>query len=156
MRDVSKITSLKLETVKKIFNKIDLSNEKFSDDDYLEKEFFGNENFRKIKKKLVYEVVQARIAEIFEIMLLKNINYTYYTRISRKVFIESNSKYQVKFIDEICRKVLSNNRDLSIDFVDNKTSTNLLSTADKIVHFGWKKEAIPISVPKKSLIAKGF
>ena len=156
VRDVSKITSLKLETVKKIFNKIDLSNEKFSDDDYLEKEFFGNENFRKIKKKLVYEVVQARIAEIFEIMLLKNINYTYYTRISRKVFIESNSKYQVKFIDEICRKVLSNNRDLSIDFVDNKTSTNLLSTADKIVHFGWKKEAIPISVPKKSLIAKVF
>ena len=88
-------------------------------------------------------------------MLLKNINYTYYTRISRKVFIESNSKYQVKFIDEICRKVLSNNRDLSIDFVDNETSTNLLSTADKIVHFG-KKEAIPISVPKKSLIAKVF
>ncbi len=156
IRDVAKITSLKLDTVKKILNKMNLSNEKFSDNDYLEKEFFINESYRKIKKKLVFEIAQARLAEIFEIMLLKNINYTYYSQISKKVFIESNSKYQIKFLDEVCRKILFDNGGFSIDFVHYETSDNLLSTADKIVHFGWKKEAIPISVPKKSLIAKVF
>ena len=31
-----------------------------------------------------------------------------------------------------------------------------LNSVNKIVHFGWKKEAIPISKSKKSIIAKFF
>ena len=31
---------------------------------------------------------------------------------------------------------------------------NILSTAHKLVHFGWKKEAIPISETKKTLIRR--
>ena len=33
---------------------------------------------------------------------------------------------------------------------------NIIKTADKIVHFGWKKEAIPITQIKKSLIGRLF
>ena len=32
----------------------------------------------------------------------------------------------------------------------------MLSNANKLVHFGWKKEAIPVSQPKKSIIARVF
>jgi hypothetical protein len=32
----------------------------------------------------------------------------------------------------------------------------MLDTAHKLVHFGWKKEAIPISKTKKSFIAALF
>ena len=35
-------------------------------------------NYRKIKKKLIYEIALARIKEISEIMLFKNINFKYY------------------------------------------------------------------------------
>ena len=36
------------------------------------------------------------------------------------------------------------------------STDDLLITANKLVHFGWKNEAIPISSPKKSLIARFF
>ena len=32
----------------------------------------------------------------------------------------------------------------------------MLKTANKLVHFGWSKEAIPISSVKKSIIARFF
>jgi hypothetical protein len=32
----------------------------------------------------------------------------------------------------------------------------MLITANKLVHFGWKKEAIPVTQTKKSIIARFF
>ena len=41
-------------------------------------------------------------------------------------------------------------------FLDNVSSENLLNTANRLVHYGWKKEAIPITQLEKSLIARFF
>ena len=49
LRDISKITSLEIKSVKEILNKIEL-NEQFSENDILEEEFFKDVVFRKIKK----------------------------------------------------------------------------------------------------------
>ena len=43
----------------------------------------------------------------------------------------------------------------NIKFI-NFSNENMLNTANTLVHFGWKKEAIPISKSKKSLIALIF
>ena len=37
--------------------------------EYLEEDFFRNQNFRKIKKKLIYEIAEARIQELAEKIL---------------------------------------------------------------------------------------
>ena len=155
IKDVSKITSLKIDTVKKFFEETEFK-ENFSDDNYVEEKFFIDENYRKIKKKLIYEVVQARIEELLDIIIFKNVNYSYYSTISKQIFFEKNSKQQLKFIENIYEKIFSNNSKFVVNYIDYASSENLLNSSDKLVHFGWKKEAIPITQMNKSIIARIF
>ncbi len=155
IKDVSKITSLKINTVKKILEEIEFKQD-FTDDNYVEEEFFIDENYRKIKKQLIYEVVHARIEEILNIIIFKNINYSYYSTISKQIFFEKNSKQQLKFIENIYEKIFSNNSKFVVNYIDYASSENLLNSSDKLVHFGWKKEAIPITQMNKSIIARIF
>ena len=155
IKDISKITSLKIDTVKKILEETEFK-EDFSDDNYVEEEFFIGENYRKIKKKLIYEVAQARIEEILDIIIFKNINYCYYSTISKQIFFEKNSKQQLKFIEKIYGRIFSNNSKFTVNYVDNASSDNILDSSDKLVHFGWKKEAIPITQTNKSIVARIF
>ena len=155
IKDVSKITSLKIDTVKKILEEIEFKQD-FTDDNYVEEEFFIDENYRKIKKQLIYEVVHARIEEILNIIIFKNINYSYYSTISKQIFFEKNSKQQLKFIENIYEKIFSNNSKFVVNYIDYASSENLLNSSDKLVHFGWKKEAIPITQMNKSIIARIF
>ena len=155
IKDISKITSLKIDTVKKILEETEFK-EDFSDDNYVEEEFFIGENYRKIKKKLIYEVAQARIEEILDIIIFKNINYCYYSTISKQIFFEKNSKQQLKFIEKIYGRIFSNNSKFAVNYVDYASSENILNSSDKLVHFGWKKEAIPITQTNKSIVARIF
>ena len=59
---------------------------------YLDKKFFVKDNYRKIKKKLIYEIALARITELSEIMILKNINFKYYNNLSNMIFLEIYNK----------------------------------------------------------------
>jgi hypothetical protein len=40
--------------------------------------------------------------------------------------------------------------------MENISTKDLINNVNKLVHFGWKKEAIPITHAKKSTIAKFF
>ena len=40
----------------------------------IEKKFFSKDIYKKIKKKLIYDIVLARLNEILELILFKNIN----------------------------------------------------------------------------------
>ena len=50
----------------------------------------------------------------------------------------------------------SNNNYFKLNFTEDISNRKLIEQANKIVHFGWKKEAIPITHFKKSLIARYF
>ena len=39
-------------------------------------------------------------------------------------------------------------------FLGDLHTENMLNTANKLAHFGWKKEAIPITKTKKTIIAR--
>lgn len=155
MKDVSKITSLKIDTVKKFFDETEFK-ENFPDDNYVEEKFFIGENYRKIKKKLIYEVVQARIEELLDIIIFKNVNYSYYSTISKQIFFEKNSKKQLKFLEKIYEGIFSHNNKFAVNYVDNASSEKILNSSDRLVHFGWKKEAIPMTQTNKSMIARIF
>ena len=55
-----------------------LSNCNFSkenlESETVEEKYFQGQNFRKIKKKLIIDIANARIQELSEIMMIKNIN----------------------------------------------------------------------------------
>ena len=73
IKDISKTLSLKLDTVKKILEDKNLYH--CSGNDILEEKYFIDEPFRKIKKKLLIQIAEARINELSEIIYLKNINF---------------------------------------------------------------------------------
>ena len=98
----------------------------------------------------------ARIKEIVDIMLIKNINFRYYNKISNNLFLEIDKRSQQQFIEKIFTKLLSKEDNLNVIPIDRFSDENLLETSSKLVHFGWKNEAIPVSSSKKSILARFF
>ncbi len=133
----------------------DLS-ENINSDELIEKEFFEGERYIKIKKKLIYEIAEARIKEILEILLLKNINFRYYNSSAKIIFLEFKDQLQYGSLGKIYKKVFSEKRDKNLQFSQNQSSESLLRTANELVHYGWKREAIPVTQNKKSLIRRVF
>ena len=155
IKDITKITSLKLETVKSILSKM-ISIEELKANDLVEEIYFRNDPYRKIKKKLIYEIAQARIEEILNIIIFKNINFKKHKLSMRNIFLEIDKKSQIQSFNEIYENIFLKNDMINFNLIDSMTDENILHSASKIVHFGWKKEAIPISTSRKSLIARFF
>ena len=155
IKDISKITSLKVNTVKEIMKKTKFE-KNFLEDEIVEKHLFIEDNFRKIKKKLIFEIAFARIQEISQIMLEKNINIGHYKKYSNKLFLEISSELQTESLINIFKSCFSEDSKIEVKILNSFTSGDMLKTANEIVHFGWKKEAIPITQSKKSLIVRFF
>ena len=154
-KDISKIISLETEVVELILKDIDFKDNLY-DDEILEENFLKGKKFRKIKKKLIYEIAFARIYEISELLMFKNVNFKKYSDMTKMIFLEIDEGTKLKGLNKIFRKVFSKNDDFDINFQNNLPTEEILSTAHKLVHFGWKKEAIPISETKKTLIRRLF
>jgi cell division protein FtsA len=155
IRDISKITSLRINTVKKIIScmKYDTCN---SNEELIEKDLFGNENYRKIKKSLIYEIAKSRIKELSEIILTKNINLVFYNNLVKVIFFKINNRSHLKFFKEMYNLYFSMNSSFLVKFSEHITNENIINNAYKLAHFGWKQEAIPVVQAKKSLVAGIF
>ncbi len=155
INDISKVLGLKDDEIKKIlekcnFEKQDLENE------YLEKEFFLQKNFRKIKKKLLFEIANARIAEFSEIILFKNINLINFLKSKKTIFLKINDHLILKCFRDNLKFNFSRKNNFNYNLIDEETFSNLFESAGNIVQYGWKKEAVPIVQEKKSIIARIF
>ncbi len=155
VKDISKITSIKKEVVEKILNEVEI-NEGLPENMILDKDYFKEGNFRKIKKRLIYEIALARIKEISELILFKNNNFKYYNKFPKRIYLEINHNYQLRSLKEIYKTVFIKKFNADVEFLERTSPENLIITANKLVHFGWKKEAIPVAKSKKTLIAKFF
>ncbi len=155
IRDLSKITSLKIETIKKIIKNTKLAKD-VSKDELIEKELFEDENYVKIKKRLILKVTEARIQEFAEIMIIKNVNLLNYVKKDKVIFLTIDNQLHFHFFKDIYKFFFSINNQLSVKFMNNIATDDLISQVNKIVHYGWNKEAIPVTHTKKSLIAKFF
>jgi cell division protein FtsA len=155
IKDISKIISLKIETIQTILNESEFK-EEILEDELIEEKFFKNEVYRKIKKKLIYDIAFARIKEILDIIIIKNINFKYYIKNSKNIFLELDSRSQYKCFKKIYLSILADKSGFNLNLIDNLPDHDILNSVNKIVHFGWKKEAIPFSQVKKSIIARFF
>ena len=154
IQDICKITFLKKETVQLILNKIKYN--ELLGEDLIEENLLNEEGYRKIKKKLIYEIISARIKELSEIMIFKNINFKYYNTLSNIIFLDINKSSQFKNLKEIYRSEFSLNEKFIINILEDKTDDEMFQFMSKLVHYGWKKEAIPVTQSQKSLIARVF
>ena len=80
LNDISKVIGLDIDKVKRLMN---LNNK--DDTEFIEKKFFENQNFRKIKKQIIY-IAKARIEEIADIIFFNNINTKSFLRENLKFF----------------------------------------------------------------------
>ncbi len=154
IQDICKITFLKKETVQLILNKIKYN--ELLGEDLIEENLFIEEDYRKIKKKLIYEIISARIKEFSEIMIFKNINLKYYNTLSNVIFLDINKSSQFKNLKEIYRSEFSLDEKFIIKIFEDKTDDEMFQFTSKLVHYGWKKEAIPVTQSQKSFIARVF
>ena len=155
LNDISKVTAIKNETIIKILRNSNFSYENF-EDEIVEKQFFEEQNFRKIKKKLILDIADARIQEISEIIVFKNINISTLIKKKIPIILEIRKKSYFRCLDNIYEKAFSKKNYFKFYFSENLNKENFFKNASKIVQYGWKKEAIPIVLEKKSIISRIF
>ena len=155
LRDISRITSLKKDIIKNIIKNIELT-KNIAKDELVEKELFENYNYIKIKKKLILEIAEARIEEYLEIMLIKNINFASYNKKDKIIFFVISNKSYLKCFKSLFQYFFTNNNNLNFKLKESIATEDLMNNTSQLVHYGWKKEAIPIAPIKKSVIARLF
>ena len=136
-------------------NNLKLSNEN-SEKQFLEREFFKNKNFRKIKKKLIIDIAKARINEIAQIILFKNINFKNILKNKIKIFLDISCIDDLFSLKEIFEHEFSNGQSLELEFFKNSSYETFITNTNRIVQFGWVKEAVPVIQEKKSIISRLF
>ena len=154
VNDISKVLAIEKEKIKKLLISTDFKNIK-SGKDLIEKEYF-DQNFRKIKKKMVLDIAQARVQEICEVILSKNINIDNFLKEQKLIILQMNDETNFQFFKESFIGFLSNYKQLEIKIASKLENKFFFKNAGELVQFGWKKEAIPIIQERKSIIARIF
>ena len=155
LRDISKIIAIKEDLVKDMLFNQTFFNENF-ENEYLEKKYFQNQNFRKIKKKLVYEIAEARIFELAEKILLKNLNINNFLKKNITIFLQVKDKNCFNSFEKIFMNSFSFKKKYDLKNLENLNIESLYESANKLVQYGWKKEAVPIIQENNSIIARFF
>jgi len=155
LNDISKVTGLSNDTIKKILLSFEFS-DKNLDLEIVEKEFFKSQNFRKIRKKLIFDVAKARIEELSEVIIYKNINVISFLKNNLSIFLKINDHSNLKCFSECFKKNFSKKDQFITKFTSDFSLSEIYNSAIRIVHYGWKKEALPIVQEKKSIISRFF
>lgn len=155
LNDISKVTGLTNDIVKKILLKSKFSNKNL-DSEIVEKEFFETQNFRKIRKKLIFDVAKARIEELSEVIIYKNINVISFLQDNLSIFLKINDQSNLKFFYDCYKKNFSKKDQFPIKFTSDLSLSEIYNSASRVVQYGWKKEAVPIVQEKKSIISGFF
>ena len=155
INDISKVTGIKSEKISEILINSDFDKKDLKDE-LVEKKFFSQDNYRKIRKKLLIEIANARIQEMSEIILFKNINILGVLKKNIKILLNLSEKSYVKSLRNSYKILFSKNNYCDLEFLNNNLDDGLYSNANRIVQYGWKKEAVPVVQEKKTIISRFF
>ena len=155
LNDICKITSLEFSSVKNIISE-NKDIYKIPEEELLEKKYFDNQKYRKIKKNLIAKIAEARIEELFEKFFLKNINVKKIFELAGVIFLEINDQQHVSCFNQVYEKSFSFNYKHDVRIVKKPEIEEIICKADNIIQFGWKKEAIPVIKSKKSFIIRAL
>jgi len=150
IKDISKVCSLSQTESENITKNIDFSFQNneyiFDENNYLKNGYFINSNFRKISKKLIVDVIKARLDEIIDKLKKQLIVPGFNLNSGANLLLvgEGSSftnieKYFFDFFGQNLKKPDNNINKIS-DLEKNFTSC---MGALKIIKDGWETEAIP-------------
>ena len=154
IKDISKVTAMKIDIIKNFLINFDIARD-LKGNEFLEKEYF-NDNFRKVKKKLILEVAAARIKEISDVILFKNINIVNFLKKKSPLYLNISDQAHLINFKNYFLEYFSEEKKVEVNFLENNDIINIYQNAMKLVQFGWKKEAVPIIHEKKSLVSRFF
>jgi cell division protein FtsA len=155
-RDVEKICSIKNNIIVDFLSENVFINKKINDNEYLEEKYFNKNSFRKIRKKLILDIVNARVEEICNIIMNKNINIQNFKKNKVTIYLTIQDKIIKDNFNVNFKSLLSKREFSDIKLIDDFELNSLAINTAKLSTFGWKKEAIPIIQPKKSIITRIF
>ena len=155
VNDICKITYLGNESVKNIISE-NQNIYKTSDKDFLEEKYFNSQQYRKIKKNFIAKIAEARIDELSEKFYLKNINLKKLLQKTDVIFLEISDQHHLSCFRHAYEKSFAFKNKYKVKIIKKPEIDLIINKADNIVQFGWKKEAIPVTNPKKSLIVRVF
>ncbi len=155
-KDIEKICSLDEEIIKTFLSSISLDKKNFNESDLLETDYFKKGNFRKIRKKLILDIAEARIHEIIDIIFYKNINIKSFKESKIKIYLTIEDSKILDSFEESFQSYFLKNNNCEIDLIKEfETEKNIIDIANLAI-YGWKKEAIPTVKAKTSLITRIF
>ena len=153
--DISKITALNSDILKKIIEDNVLTHD-ISATELIEKKFFKDSVYRKIKKKLILQIAEARINEFKNIIYFKNINFGTSLNKVKTIFLEITDKHHLKCFEKVYLSIFNNMRKFEVKIFEKPDTKSIMNAANIIAEYGWKNEAIPVSSPKKSFLSRIF
>ena len=155
-KDISKVCSLKIETVHNILKEIKIDKIEKNTNNILDSKFFNGETFRKISINHLREIIEARLNEISDIILNKNVDVSFLKNKKKKFFVKIEDFDCMKNFKEIIIREFVKNNYYEIDEMTQDDHFESCISSAEILSKGWEKEAIPIIHQKKSLISKIF
>ena len=124
---------------------------------FLNKDFFINEKYRKLSMMHIKNIIEARIEEMIDISFNNNINIFNFKKSNRKIFLNIGNKDILKNLAKtITSKINLNSRVQILNKAQDEHNDISLINAAEIIVKGWDKEALPLIQPKKSIISRFF
>lgn len=150
-KDIEKICSIDINLIKKFLGDNFETKKEINENDLLEKKYFNDEKFRKIRKKLIYDIISARVEEITDIILTKNINLHNFKNDSYRVFVTLTES----IFDKDFEFYFSKNK-IKLEYIKKFDIESSISNIANLSLYGWRKEAIPVTQSKSSLVTRIF
>ncbi|MBD1172326.1 hypothetical protein IDG78_02140 [Pelagibacterales bacterium SAG-MED05] len=155
-RDIEKICSLENETIRKFLSNSLLDKKSFNENEILEDNYFTKGSFRKIRKKLILDIANARINEIVDIIFNNNINIKSLKRNKFKIYLTIKDKQILENFKESFKSYFLKNSNFEIYLINDSEIDESIMNVVNLSIYGWKKEAIPTTKIKNSLITRIF
>ena len=156
-KDIAKVCSINNETIEVILSDKFYGNKNFeNDNEFLEERYFTKESYRKIRKKLIIDIVNARIEEITSIILNQNINIESLKQNNAVVYIIIEDQLILDNFKENFKFYFLKDYNFNLNLIDDFEIDSSIMSAAHLSLYGWNKEAIPVTQIKNSLITKIF
>ncbi|RPH01006.1 MAG: hypothetical protein CBD13_002255 [Candidatus Pelagibacter sp. TMED153] len=155
-KDVGKVCSIDYETIKTFLSDKLFKNKNYEENDFLEEKYFSQGKYRKIRKKLIEDIVNARIEEVIDIILNKNINIKSFKKNDCRIYINIKDELILNNFKDNFKFYFSKFYNFDTHFIHNFEPDLLIKCAANLSTYGWKKEAIPVAQTKNSLITRIF
>ena len=153
-KDISKVCSLTLSESERIMKKIDFSfqdaQEIFDENNILKTDYFETSNFRKISKSLIFNIVQARLSEVFELIKKQFFISNSSSENTINIYLTgggANLKNLTKYFENSFKCKINLLQMNSNNKIENEFFLSCLG-ALKIINDGWETEAIPEPIDK--------